>query len=195
MPSGSLACRWARTTSPDHRRWSISITTQRSQAMCGQVLSGPQGARDPISRTRNQADDGRGLIAGTTSGELSLIPSSGSTASLQTAHGPSPLLCLASSSPSATLVALAGKEVDVSIRDIERTFSAESVAKGQNAKGKNELEYGETWRAKNVCLLLRMVDSVLNMTDAEHRFEFAATHTSPLPHLYCRLYHGSGQRH
>ncbi|RSH94000.1 hypothetical protein EHS25_006653 [Saitozyma podzolica] len=100
-----------------------------------------------------------GHIASLTSGLLAWIPSSSdqSCPSLQTTHVPSPVLALASHSPEATSVALAGKEVDVSLWDVERTFaerpageegvgSSKSGVKRKNAA----LEPGEIWRAKNL---------------------------------------------
>lgn len=48
---------------------------------------------------------------------------------------------------------VAGKEVDVSIWDLERVFANGLVPIGEKAAGKRkkgELEDGEVWRAKNV---------------------------------------------
>jgi ribosome biogenesis protein NSA1 len=48
---------------------------------------------------------------------------------------------------------VAGKEVDVSIWDLERVFAKGPVPIGEKAAGKRkkgELEDGEVWRAKNV---------------------------------------------
>ncbi|GFZ45689.1 hypothetical protein JCM24511_03418 [Saitozyma sp. JCM 24511] len=102
-----------------------------------------------------------GHISSLTSGLLAWIPSSSdrSSPSLQTTNVPSPVLALASHSPEATSVALAGKEVDVSLWDIERTFAAgpageEGAKDGKSKSGikrKNAaLEPGEIWRAKNL---------------------------------------------
>lgn len=45
--------------------------------------------------------------------------------------------------------------MEVSIWDIERTFSVSNKEGEANGKRKKELEEGETWRAKNVCLSIR----------------------------------------
>jgi hypothetical protein len=92
-----------------------------------------------------------GHIASLTSGLLAWIPSSSdqSSPSLQTTHVPSPVLALASHSPEATSVALAGKEVDVSLWDVERTF-AERPAGEEGVGSSKSGEPGEIWRAKNV---------------------------------------------
>jgi hypothetical protein len=70
----------------------------------------------------------------------------------QTRHVDSPLLTIASPSPNSGAFAYAGKEVDVTVCDIERMFSSssEKTQLGQKRK-KNELGEGEMWRAKNVC--------------------------------------------
>ncbi|OCF41463.1 hypothetical protein I317_04764 [Kwoniella heveanensis CBS 569] len=67
----------------------------------------------------------------------------------------SPLQCLASSSLAPTSFALGGKEVDVSVWDVERTFGGvnDEVAKTWGDSGKrkkNVLEAGQIWQAKNV---------------------------------------------
>jgi hypothetical protein len=61
------------------------------------------------------------------------------------------LTCAQTISPSQLVVA--GKEVDVSIWDLERVFAKGPVPIGEKAAGKRkkgELEGGEVWRAKNV---------------------------------------------
>jgi ribosome biogenesis protein NSA1 len=61
------------------------------------------------------------------------------------------LTCAQTISPSQLVVA--GKEVDVSIWDLERVFAKGPVPSGEKAAGKRkkgELEDGEVWRAKNV---------------------------------------------
>jgi ribosome biogenesis protein NSA1 len=61
------------------------------------------------------------------------------------------LTCAQSISPSQLVVA--GKEVDVSIWDLERVFAKGPVPIGVKAAGKRkkgEWEDGEVWRAKNV---------------------------------------------
>lgn len=68
---------------------------------------------------------------------------------------PSPLLALSSHGKNAIEFALAGKEVDVSVWDVERTFGATGGSpNGSSGAGgkrkKTELEVGEIWRAKNV---------------------------------------------
>ena len=57
---------------------------------------------------------------------------------------------------------LAGKNVELSMWDMERTFAAGIKAKeagkgetGAKKRKKNELEEGEIWRAKRVSHLLR----------------------------------------
>lgn len=92
---------------------------------------------------------------------LSSDNASDASTSVQTASLPSNLLCLASCSKGNSTFALAGKEVDVSVFDVERTFGAAAAAgaeggdvemvSGKNAKRKKETMLpGETWRAKNV---------------------------------------------
>jgi len=64
---------------------------------------------------------------------------------------PSPLLALASPTNTATEIALAGKEVEISVWDVERTFSTETTMKDADGKRKKDtLESGEIWRARNV---------------------------------------------
>ncbi|ORX40011.1 hypothetical protein BD324DRAFT_648625 [Kockovaella imperatae] len=64
------------------------------------------------------------------------------------------VLALASPRPSSNTFALAGKEIDVSIRDVERTFASSSRSQngegGSSKKRKTELVEGEIWRAKNM---------------------------------------------
>lgn len=91
-----------------------------------------------------------GVIAGATDGTLTLFPYHSFTSGIQTASGPSSLLCLTSSASSSSTFALAGKEVDVSVRDVERTFGSSPAANADGIKSKNDLEAGEVWRAKNV---------------------------------------------
>ena len=64
------------------------------------------------------------------SGSLYLLPKTGDQVRHTTIPGP--LTCIASSSSSATSFAAAGKEVDVSIWDVERTFeSSREITKGE----------------------------------------------------------------
>ncbi|ORY27216.1 hypothetical protein BCR39DRAFT_539048 [Naematelia encephala] len=96
-----------------------------------------------------------GTIASLSSGLLTLVPTSADSEPISRTV-PSPLLCLSSSSSTAASFALAGKEVDVSIYDIERTFSSAPALSDPSVGGikrKNApLEPGEIWRAKNMPL-------------------------------------------
>lgn len=102
-----------------------------------------------------------GTIAALHTGTLTLIPSPDSLlADYPTTKVLDPITCIASSGPSSTQVAMAGKNVDLCIYDVERLFASDRVnasrklgAKG-NTRGLmkewNPLEDGEVWRAKNV---------------------------------------------
>jgi ribosome biogenesis protein NSA1 len=91
------------------------------------------------------------VLSTLSSGKINLSsPSSSSSTSI-----PSPLTCLQTLSPDASQFVAAGKEVDVSIWDMEKVFSRSSVetsgakeSAGKRKKG--ELEAGEVWRARNV---------------------------------------------
>lgn len=114
------------------------------------------------------ADIARGTVAVLSSGQASYHPTTDftsdaadCTASVATANLPSNLLCLASSSKGNSTFAVAGKEVDVSVFDVERTFGQSAangaqgvdveMASGKSVKRKKEaLLPGETWRARNV---------------------------------------------
>ncbi|KIR71097.1 hypothetical protein I310_04988 [Cryptococcus deuterogattii CA1014] len=64
----------------------------------------------------------------------------------------SPLACLASTSFAPNQFALGGKEVDVSIWDVERTFasSSDSPIVDAGKRKKNAPEPGQIWQAKNM---------------------------------------------
>lgn len=98
----------------------------------------------------------RGTISALASGQLTLHPYSSSSTASSSRSVSSPLLALASAGASATSFALAGKEVDVSVWDVETTFSSagESSETSTGKRKKNELERGQIWRAKNVRLVL-----------------------------------------
>ena len=82
------------------------------------------------------------------------------------------LKCLAAPSVDATTFAMAGREVDVCIYDVERTFATgrklPDVSKERKtprrgaSKEKMVLQDGETWRAKNVS------NAILFSPPAEH---------------------------
>ncbi|WVF72100.1 hypothetical protein IAT40_006912 [Kwoniella sp. CBS 6097] len=101
-----------------------------------------------------------GAVSALTSGLLTHHPhvtesSDSKASSSQSRSVPSPLQCLASSSLAPTSFALGGKEVDISLWDVERTFGAsanEEVAKTSDSgkRKKNVLEAGQIWQAKNV---------------------------------------------
>ncbi|WWC89890.1 uncharacterized protein L201_004819 [Kwoniella dendrophila CBS 6074] len=105
-----------------------------------------------------------GVVSALTSGHLtyhsttssSAEPPSGSSSSSTnpTRSVPSPLQCLTSTSLLPNSFVTAGKEVDVSIWDIERTFGSSNseVSKTwDNGKRKKIVyEAGQTWQAKNV---------------------------------------------
>ncbi|WRT67266.1 uncharacterized protein IL334_004233 [Kwoniella shivajii] len=106
-----------------------------------------------------------GVIAALTSGQLTYHPTlseqstepssiSSSSSSSSSRSIPSPLQCLTSTSLSPNTFVTAGKEIDVSIWDIERTFgsSGDEVNKlwDNGKRKKNVLEIGQIWQAKNV---------------------------------------------
>ncbi|GHJ88489.1 hypothetical protein NliqN6_4891 [Naganishia liquefaciens] len=101
-----------------------------------------------------------GILSSMSSGLVNLHPftESGTT---HTASVLSPLTCLRTvptQSPSGpTHMVLAGKNVELSVWDMERTFAAGSKAKdagkaetSAKKRKKNELEEGEIWRAKRL---------------------------------------------
>lgn len=92
-----------------------------------------------------------GTFASLSSGGLTLLPPNPTSPNL-TRTVPSPLLTLASSSKSAKDFALAGKEVEISVWDVERTFASQEIQmKDAGVKRKKDvLESGEIWRARNV---------------------------------------------
>ncbi|WVR05292.1 hypothetical protein IAU60_002305 [Kwoniella sp. DSM 27419] len=95
-----------------------------------------------------------GVVSALTSGLLTYhSPSSTEASGSRTV--PSPLLCLASSTAAPTSFAMGGKEVDVSVWDVERTFASSANDKVEKnwesgKRKKNVLENGQTWQAKNV---------------------------------------------
>lgn len=91
-----------------------------------------------------------GTVSALTSGLLTFHPSSGSRPSSRSVS--SPLACLASTSLAPNQFALGGKEVDVSIWDIERTFasSSDSPMVDDGKRKKNAHEPGQIWQAKNM---------------------------------------------
>lgn len=91
-----------------------------------------------------------GTVSALTSGLLTFHQTSGSSSSLRSV--PSPLACLASTPLAPNQFALGGKEVDVSIWDVERTFSSSSDSPMIDAgkRKKNALEPGQIWQAKNI---------------------------------------------
>lgn len=113
------------------------------------------------------------IISSLSSGTLTYQPRS-STLTPQTRRLPSPLTCFqtvrssSSSSGTSSLVVpshfiAAGKEVEVSLWDLERTLAVKSTNAGnsteavgagaagqQKKRKKDQLEVGEVWRAKNV---------------------------------------------
>ncbi|WWC69285.1 uncharacterized protein I206_103223 [Kwoniella pini CBS 10737] len=101
-----------------------------------------------------------GSISALTSGQITYHSSSSSSSSsdeIKTSSSsriiPSPLQCITSTSLLPNSFVTAGKEVDISIWDIERTFgSSDQVTKTwENGKRKkNVLEAGQIWQAKNV---------------------------------------------
>lgn len=108
-----------------------------------------------------------GVLSSMSSGLVNLHPFTESGAT-HTASVLSPLTCLRTiptQSPSGpTHMVLAGKNVELSMWDMERTFAAGSKAKeagkgetGAKKRKKNELEEGEIWRAKRASHLLRFV--------------------------------------
>lgn len=104
-----------------------------------------------VGLRKNTALTDRGTISALSSGLLTLHPN-GANAASSSRTVPSPLLAISSPGPDSATFALAGKEVDVSVWDVERTFSgATTPASTESGKRKkNELEAGELWRAKNV---------------------------------------------
>ena len=114
-----------------------------------------------VGLRRTTALTDRGTISALSSGLLTLHPN-GANAASSSRTVPSPLLAISSPGPDSTTFALAGKEVDVSVWDVERTFgsAAPSASTESGKRKKNELEAGELWRAKNVSgpvMLLRWV--------------------------------------
>ena len=103
-----------------------------------------------------------GVISSLSSGRLTLHPAPSTSADGSSSISSVPLsytvdgpvLALTTPSSSSTTFALAGKEVDVSIREIERTFSSSSRASydDRSKRRRTELVEGEIWRAKNVVL-------------------------------------------
>ncbi|KAK6903060.1 hypothetical protein I203_108321 [Kwoniella mangroviensis CBS 8507] len=104
-----------------------------------------------------------GVISALTSGLLayhSASSSSDETPSASTSRArsvPSPIQCLTSTSASPNTFVTAGKEVDVSIWDIERTFGSSGMEEDGPSKEwdsgkrkKNVYEVGQIWQAKNV---------------------------------------------
>ncbi|XAO22647.1 hypothetical protein I312_101420 [Cryptococcus bacillisporus CA1280] len=91
-----------------------------------------------------------GTVSALTSGLLTFHPSSGSSSSSRSVS--SPLACLASTSLAPNQLALGGKEVDVSIWDVERTFasSSDSPMVDDGKRKKNAPEPGQIWQAKNM---------------------------------------------
>ncbi|KAK8869687.1 hypothetical protein IAR55_000255 [Kwoniella newhampshirensis] len=102
-----------------------------------------------------------GTVSALTSGLLTYHPftsksepSSSSSSRSRTVL--SPLACLASTPLDPTSFALGGKEVDVSLYDVERTFGSggaggDTEMKEENGKRKKSgLEPGQIWQAKNV---------------------------------------------
>ncbi|KAJ9094198.1 hypothetical protein QFC19_008050 [Naganishia cerealis] len=100
-----------------------------------------------------------GVLSSLSSGQLTLHPFS-SSGTTYTASVPSPLACLrtipSTSSTGPSQMALAGKDVELSVWDIERTFAAGAKPKDDGSDGKSkkrkkgELEQGEIWRAKHL---------------------------------------------
>lgn len=91
-----------------------------------------------------------GTVSALTSGLLTFHPSSGSSSSSRSVS--SPLACLASTSLAPNQFALGGKEVDISIWDVERTFtsSSDSPMVDDGKRKKNAPEPGQIWQAKNM---------------------------------------------
>ena len=99
-----------------------------------------------------------------------------------------PVLALASSSSSSTTFAVAGKDLEVSIRDVERTFASSSKTQEPSGKKrKTELVEGEVWRAKNVRLppANRSIatSSTDILVDAKHLASTQTANPSHLPRL------------
>ena len=108
-----------------------------------------------------------------------------------------PLLTVASPSSSSRIFAYAGKEVDVTICDVERTFTSisstsSSVDRVGSKRKKKELEEGEIWRAKNVRLIYTFQKNPVQLITERHAdaTKFPSTpSTCPsslydLPHLH-----------
>ncbi|WWD16047.1 hypothetical protein CI109_100472 [Kwoniella shandongensis] len=97
-----------------------------------------------------------GTVSARSSGLLTYYPFSSSSSSSSSRTVPSPLACLASSPLAPTSFALGGKEVDVSIYDLERTFASAlgdtdaEMKDGNGKRKKNAIEPGQIWQAKNV---------------------------------------------
>ncbi|WVW82947.1 hypothetical protein I302_104962 [Kwoniella bestiolae CBS 10118] len=107
-----------------------------------------------------------GVVSALTSGLLTYHPTSKSgieaeeTPKASSSRSvPSPLQCLTSTSASPHSFVTAGKEVDVSIWDIERTFGSSSGGMEEDGpartweggkRKKNVYEVGQIWQAKNV---------------------------------------------
>ncbi|WVN86743.1 uncharacterized protein L203_101915 [Cryptococcus depauperatus CBS 7841] len=90
-----------------------------------------------------------GAISAISSGLLTHHSISGDSSSRSVS---SPLACLASTPLDPTRFALGGKEVDISIWDVERTFGSFDVAMAEHGakRKKNVLEVGQVWQAKNM---------------------------------------------
>ncbi|ODN83244.1 hypothetical protein L202_01419 [Cryptococcus amylolentus CBS 6039] len=91
-----------------------------------------------------------GTVSALKSGHLTFHPFASESPS-SSRSVPSPLACLASTPLAPTQFALGGKEVDVSIYDVERTFASSSDTDMSDAKRKkNALLPGQIWQAKNM---------------------------------------------
>ncbi|KAK4686361.1 ribosome biogenesis protein NSA1, partial [Tremellales sp. Uapishka_1] len=89
-----------------------------------------------------------GVVSGLSSGHLSYTSSSSSAP--QSRNVPSPLTTVLSASSSSTSFGMAGKEVEVSLWDVEKTFSSPAEDVNMGKRKKDALEVGEIWRAKNL---------------------------------------------
>jgi hypothetical protein len=146
-----------------------------------------------------------GILSSLSSGQINLHPFSHS-GTTYTASVLSPLACVraipANSPTGPTQMALAGKDVEISVWDMERTFAARpkvaqkdgasAVGDGKTKKRKkDQLEEGEIWRAKHVSLFFHSHYRHLQPTlsDAHIPFSFPsatkqppfATNTNRLP--------------
>ena len=97
----------------------------------------------------------KGVLSTLSSGVISLHPcSSTSTQEASRAYLSSPLTCLQTIAGSDQFVA-AGKEVDVAVWDMERTFAGRKDRESETSstskkRKKTELEEGQVWKAKNL---------------------------------------------